>query len=63
MQKQRAEIDICGRSDGRLAAAMVHCSLFMVLCLNFMLFRVSRCSRARGARERAQVRFRAFSYE
>ena len=30
----------CGRSDGCSTAAMVHYSLFMVLCLNFMLFRI-----------------------
>ena len=40
-QQGTAEINICGRSDGRSVAAIVHCSLFMVLCLNFMLFRVS----------------------
>ena len=47
-------------SDGRPAAVMVHYSLFMVLCLNVMLFRVSRdvCARVM----RARVRFLAFSY-
>ena len=34
------KIDICGRSYGRPAAAMVQCSPFMALCLNFMLFHV-----------------------
>ena len=36
--KGEVEINIRGRSDGRPATAMVHCNLFMVLCLNFMLF-------------------------
>ena len=39
------------------AAAMVHYSLVMVPCLNFMLFRVSRRLRARA---RARVRFVSF---
>ena len=44
---------------------MVHYSLVMVLCLNFMLFRVSRRSRACDARARALffVRFRTVQYE
>ena len=45
MPKGTADINICGRSDGRPAAVMVHCSLFMVFCLHIMLFRVSRRSR------------------
>ena len=44
---------------------MVHYSLVMVLCLNFMLFRVSRRSRARDARGFSYVfvRFRTVQYE
>ena len=43
---------------------MVHYSLFMVLCLNVMLFRVSRRSRTRDARARTYVfvRFRTVQY-
>ena len=28
-QKRTADINVCGHNDGRLAAAMVHCSMFM----------------------------------
>ena len=57
-KKRGAKINIYGHTDGRPAAVMVHYSLAMVLCLNFMIFRVSRHSCARDAR----VRFRAFLY-
>ena len=36
--KGRVEMNICDRSDGRQAAVMVHCSLFMTLCLNLYYF-------------------------
>ena len=52
MYKQTTDINICGRSDGRPMAVMVYFSLFMLLCLHFMLFCVSRRSRARDARVR-----------
>ena len=41
---------------------MVHYSLFMVLCLNFMLFCVSRRSRALDARAHVFVRFCTVQY-
>ena len=56
-----AELNICGRSDDRLTAAMVHYnSLLMVLCLDFRIFCVSRRSRARGSF--SFVRFRTVQY-
>ena len=36
--KKEQQINICGHSNGRSTAAMVHYSLFMVLCLNFIIF-------------------------
>ena len=54
MFKKRSRVNICGRSDGRLAAAMVHCSLFMVRCL-FLFYSVYLDLRVRVVRTRVRT--------
>ena len=53
--KRTADINICGRNNGRSTAVMVCYSLFMVICLEFMLFRLSRDACARDARAHAHI--------